>query len=502
MARSPIRASHTVDLYPHFIAAESNATYYDYLLGVHALEEGVSIPVQEKIAELIDCQHVQTKKLTKAINKQTAQLGSKLDEQTGQLKTININLKAIEGAIHHQTSIIDWRLGQVVERLEGISDSLEALLELAKSPSQVWAYEQFDIARDAYRRRLYDDALTYVNQAISGHGSQTGYNLDYRFHALKGHIRMGSIENTSPHIVSPEAAEECFVKAAEYAASVSSVATSECLCFAAVAALGFGDENRASEHVERALKFHEYNAEAKFLQAKLNFRHGDTDAGGPQLIVAMSIDNGYVLKALMDGDIENHTDARDRAILVFHDMQRKNLLERFQPFVDCIDEFRTASNQLPNEAKALINESLTLSKRFSDFGKRELTRIDSAGIFTLNNLDQTSYEIYDAVLNTSRQAVHDAEAKGERGSFPTNAGTYAMWIICGGSYVWALASGSHWFWALFYLIPAAIVGFFIALFVESLDSNRQKNAMKNAASKAKMVVDDFVRKTEKIGGNI
>jgi len=498
MARRPTRSSGVFDLYPQFIAGESNATYYDYLLGLHLLEEGVSIPVQEKIAELIDCQHVQTKKLNSAIKVQTRELGSKLDEQTGQLKSININLKAIEGAISHQTSIIDWRLGQVVERLEGISDSLEALLELAKNPSQVWAYEQFDIARDAYRRRLYDDALTYVNQAIAGHGSQTGYNLDYRFHALKGHIRMGSIENTSSHIVSPKAAEECFVKAAEYAASVSSIATSECLCFAAVAALGFGDENRANEHIERALKFHEYNAEAKFLQAKLNFRHGDTDAGGPQLIVAMSIDNGYVLKALMDGDIENHTEARDRAIVVFHDMQRENLLARFQPFINCIDEFRTASRQLPAQSKAIISEPLELSNRFSEFGKKELARIENAGIFTLNNLDHSSYEIYDAVLEKSKQAISSALAKGEHGYMSNNAGTYTLFGCCLGGYVLGLLLGWGAFWSVFLIIPGVIVGFISSFIAEDIVSKRQKNTIKSAALEAKKAVDSFVKQNGEI----
>jgi len=490
------------DIYPQLVAGQSNASYYDYLLGLHALEEGVGVPVQEKIAELIDAEHIQTKTLDSTLQEQSELLSTHLSEQTEQLQTVNINLKAMQGAIQHQTSIVDWRLGQVVERLEGLTDSLEVLIELAKSPSQVWAYEQFDIAREAYRRRLYDDALTSVDRAIGGYGSQTGYNLDYRFYALKGHIRMGSIENTSPHIVNPEAAEECFIKAAEYAASVSSLATSECLCFAAVAALGCGDENRASEHIERALKFYEHNAEAKFLQAKLNFRNGDIDAGGPQLIVAMSIDKGYVLKALMDGDIENDIKARDRAILVFHNMRREHILKKVTPFVTCINNFRDACQQLPPAARDVISSSLELSGKFSQFGKQELSRIENAGIFSLDTVDQASYELYDEALTQSQSAVRHTLAKTQSGYVKNNAGTYTFWAFCIGAYILGFLSGSGWFWSLFYLIPAGIVGFIASFAADYIVSGQKQGALKKAALEAKKVVDDFVRQDGEIDGSI
>jgi len=76
----------------------------------------------------------------------------------------------------------EWGFSEMLFALSEVSESLDALVLIAKTPSQTWAYEQFDMGRDAYRKCLMEEAIEHIERAINGHGDHTGYKLEYRFH--------------------------------------------------------------------------------------------------------------------------------------------------------------------------------------------------------------------------------------------------------------------------------------------------------------------------------
>jgi tetratricopeptide (TPR) repeat protein len=131
-----------------------------------------------------------------------------------QLVDVNLNLENIHYAIEdgfQKTALV----------LTGIESSLDELLQLAKTPEQTWAYEQYSIAQDLFQKGFFDDAILNIDRAINGYGNNTGYRYDHRLHMLKGLINLGSEKNTDAEIVNLELAQKSFRNAAKYAVLTS-----------------------------------------------------------------------------------------------------------------------------------------------------------------------------------------------------------------------------------------------------------------------------------------
>ena len=114
-------------------------------------------------------------------------------------------------------SILEYGFSDLMVAASRTNDLLEELLQAVKTPSQTWAYEQFAIGRDAYRRGLYQDALESVGKAIDGFHGNIGYRSEHRFHFLMGLIRLGDFRNNSSEIVDLAQAESAFRLASHYA---------------------------------------------------------------------------------------------------------------------------------------------------------------------------------------------------------------------------------------------------------------------------------------------
>jgi hypothetical protein len=97
---------------------------------------------------------------------------------------VSEQLRVIGTEIVHLTTVMEWGFTEVLSSLGTVSTGIAELCRLASTPSQVWAYEQYKIASEAFRRGHYDDALDYLNRAIEGYGSNTGYRIEFRFHHL------------------------------------------------------------------------------------------------------------------------------------------------------------------------------------------------------------------------------------------------------------------------------------------------------------------------------
>jgi hypothetical protein len=115
--------------------------------------------------------------------------------------TLSSGLSEIDGQLGEMNYTLRWGFGAVLGSLSAINATLSTLTRIARTPSATWAYEQFEQARDEFRRNLYEESLASVVRAINGHGSNPGHRTEFRFHLLLGTIRLGDYKNSSEQVV-------------------------------------------------------------------------------------------------------------------------------------------------------------------------------------------------------------------------------------------------------------------------------------------------------------
>ncbi len=232
----------------------------------------------------------------------------------------------IVGAIDELDSTFRWGFGQVIGTLGGMSTSLAALVQTAKTPAQTAAYEQFEIARDAFRKRLYSECLEALSTAISGDHTSPGYKLEWRFHQLVGVVRLG-FPGCDVSLVDPAAAEQSFLLATRYARADEPGEAARALFSAGWAAFVQDKLSDALEHTEGAIAIDANFAEALFQSAKIRMAQGDPDAALPVLRRAINLDNGYAPRAAGDDVFRRHL----RSVDAFLDALRKEKARTLQP---------------------------------------------------------------------------------------------------------------------------------------------------------------------------
>ena len=77
------------------------------------------------------------------------------------LEEVSIDLKNISQQIGDLGATFNWGLSEILTSIGALNHSLHRLVEIARTPAQTWACEQFEIARDAYQKHLYDDCLVW-----------------------------------------------------------------------------------------------------------------------------------------------------------------------------------------------------------------------------------------------------------------------------------------------------------------------------------------------------
>lgn len=239
-----------------------------------------------------------------------AERGADLQEAiTEGVEQICSNLGDIRGGIAELNATFHWGFASLASEVGRVNDSLQELLHLARNPAQTWAYNQFEIARDAFRKRLYPEALEALARAIEGQGSSPGYRLDHRFHFIRGLIFLGDVSN-STDLIDLEKAREAFEAAARYAAADFPDDAARSYLFAGWAAY-CGDHARdALELTKKCLEIGpQQNSEALFQLAKVAAHLGMTREALASLRKACDIDVNFATKAASDGDFRAHPEA-------------------------------------------------------------------------------------------------------------------------------------------------------------------------------------------------
>lgn len=283
-------------------------------------------------------------------------------------ESISIEISDLSTGIRELNATFQWGFSELLTQAGRINDSLEELVRLAKTPAQTWAYEQFEIARDADRKGLFEEALEYLNRAINGYGGQTGYNLEYRFHFLLGRIRLGSFRNYSKDIVRLPEAERSFLYAARYAAQDAPKEAAQALLAAGWAAYCQGEMTKAGDYTRQAVSFDPKLAEAYFQLAKVSMHLNNAQDALAPLQQAIELDRGYTIKAAADEDFKRH---ENQVMDLFDKLREGAKIHAIEVRTDVKQHRASAQKQLQTDY------SLAQAVTF-DAVDRILTQADSA----------------------------------------------------------------------------------------------------------------------------
>ncbi len=281
-----------------YYSHQPNFSYQNYLQA-KSFEKSIRLKIDEQTKLLIGT----GKRIQEEFVKSGIQIIEKI-ELVGD--EICYRLNDIHNSIDDLNATFNWGFSEILISLNAINESLESLIEIAKTPIQTWAYENFEIARESYRKELYEEALEYLDRAINGYGSNIGYKTEYRFHFLKGIIFLGSFRNNSPEIINLKLAEESFLFSYRYSKVDDPDIASKSMMNAGWASYCQGEMIRALEYTKQSIQINPNNAEAFFQLAKIELHQNNIKSGIRNLKTAIDLDKLFAIKARNDQDINKY----------------------------------------------------------------------------------------------------------------------------------------------------------------------------------------------------
>lgn len=318
-----------------------------------------------------------TSSIRSSVNQQTQALVASNERMQASLEQMG---RGIADGLAELNASFNWGMSEMLISIGALNDSLEQLIALARNPSQTWSYEQFNIARDAFKRGLFDDALSYVKTAIEGNASQTGYRLDHRFYMLVGLIHLGN-HHSQQELIDLDAAEQAFLEAAKYAKSTDVAEAGRAMLSAGWAAFCQKDIGKARKYVTEAIQLNSQLSEAYFLEAKLYMAE---DTPGPSLIPlmqAIQLDRDYMLKAQDDPDFLAHSSEVDglyRQLLESKQERYKELTQALEARMQRIDSFRQSYERIRvdySEVKDILEDAAKVAAEATYFALDDAVKL-------------------------------------------------------------------------------------------------------------------------------
>jgi formylglycine-generating enzyme len=214
-----------------------------------------------------------------------------------------------------------WAFADDLARSEAMRAPIASLLSPARTSLEVSGFEQFEIAREAHRKKLFPEALAAIEKAIAS------YNIEWRFHLLRGVLLLGSAENRDLH--DPLAAEKSFVDAARSSKIDAPHEAARSYVAAGWAAYVSGELATATTRTKDALALFPDLPEAHFQLAKISMREGSLAEGLEHLRRTIDLSPGYGVRAASDADFTRHGSALEELIAERRDKKRQEILIRF-----------------------------------------------------------------------------------------------------------------------------------------------------------------------------
>ncbi|MEZ5693864.1 MAG: hypothetical protein R3D99_08490 [Altererythrobacter sp.] len=241
----------------------------------------------------------------RSIDQQTDQLAAKLDAGFDRL---SFDINEVRQSVDRLATVCDTGFSQISYQLDRLDKGISEIIALIKSPEQNWAYEQYEIAQNCCDRGFYSDALAYVDRAISGDGNHYGHKFEYRFHFLRGLIRLGNARNFDRRIVDPAIAVKDFEASARYAEGVDQKGHGLGLQMAGWASYCAGNALEAENFLQKSLRVAQNDMETNYLMAKVQLFLGSKESAEKYFKRAIHGDLMLGLRAGADPDFLDHKD--------------------------------------------------------------------------------------------------------------------------------------------------------------------------------------------------
>lgn len=270
---------------------------------------------RELAERAISTQAIGMENIANAVNNQTVQIVSKLndlevvfvdkmDQVSSDIQDVGKKVDRVADEVIKVGQKIDFMhtmLEATSNQLGTLNKSLEELVTIAKTPSQVWAFEQFEQARNAYERHLFDETFDFIERAINGYGDHVGNTLEHRFYMLKGFLHLGGIDVGHHEQVNLQLSQDSFELAARYAKGVNTVDQAFSLRMLGWAYICDGQFDKADVPLKQSISLDTPpDAEAYFLNAKIDCFKGDFNQAKINLAKAIYYNPFYGFKAYND----------------------------------------------------------------------------------------------------------------------------------------------------------------------------------------------------------
>jgi tetratricopeptide (TPR) repeat protein len=315
-------------------------SYQEYLMAHDFVEDikstaketgqRVTMEISRQTREVIGSDEALSRENIRVIEKQGALLANRLDkgfelisyDVTSGVDQLSENISELNATFH-------WGFCQILSLMDRMNDLLEELIKIAKTPAQTAAYEQYEIARDAFRQGLYRECIEYLERAISGDHSSTGHKLEWRFYQMMGTVELGFV-GSDLELMDLTRAEESFLLAARYAKADYPDHAAKAWLSASWAAYCQGKLKKSLAHTEQAILINPNLAEALFQAAKVRMALDEVEAALQLLSKAIDQDVFYAIKAAGDGDFQRHDDTLRDFLESLHKDKYQKLLVNAQ----------------------------------------------------------------------------------------------------------------------------------------------------------------------------
>lgn len=205
----------------------------------------------------------------------------------------------LEQAIIESTTKLENKLDKIQNEMSALNFNLKEVLKAVSNPAQIWAYEQYDIALDAFRRNHHEDALSSVKRAINGYGDHTGYKMDGRFHHLLGMINLEYAKQNANQSSWIEA-ESSFLYASKYFENIKLKSLS--YLNAAISAFMGDNPARCIEIAKTITKNNELYPQFQYYIAKSEIRINNFKNATESIINCINYGGGRYLINIISSD--------------------------------------------------------------------------------------------------------------------------------------------------------------------------------------------------------
>ncbi|MEM8976601.1 MAG: tetratricopeptide repeat protein [Pseudomonadota bacterium] len=301
-------------------------------------------------------------------------------------ETLALKLDDIKGAIDNVAWICNEGFARVSLDLNRLGSRIESIEKLTNNPSRVWAYEQFKVAKEAYLRNDFHEAMSSINLALNGHASNLGYRLDHRFYLLRGLIRLGNNRHFDDSIVNLKDAVDNFTAASERAASAALMLIASptkpagdetndpatfimydpeeyksdqarALGLAGWASYCQGDFANASQHLGKSLEINPTDLQSRYDFAKLLMHTDKVAEGREHLRSVLEADPKYAIRARSDSDFRKHDPALQSEIETLKDKCTEQIERHAETFKKV---FPQSKRPILNKYSLDLTEDLTV----------------------------------------------------------------------------------------------------------------------------------------------